>query len=195
MKRRKKLSKKNLAIFISVTLLLIFAVVAFYAVSQLEKEFYPREYSKYVSKYCKEYNIPQDLVYAVILNESNFDSKAESAAGAKGLMQLMPDTYEWVSKNLLKEPEPTGDIFDPETNIKYGTYYLRYLKDRFDNWETVIAAYNAGHNRVASWLEDSRYSNDGKTLKSIPISETRNYVEKVMASQKEYADIYHEKED
>ncbi len=195
MKRKnKRLRKKILALIIPLVLILLFAVAAIFAVGELEKKFYPREHKDYVEKYADEYNVPPELVYAVIQTESNFDENARSGAGAQGLMQLMPETFEWVSRNLLKEPEPTGDIMDPETNIKYGTYYLRYLKNRFGNWETAIAAYNAGHNRVDSWLDDSRYSDDGETLKHIPIKETENYVRKVFKSRDEYAKIYYEKD-
>lgn len=195
MKRNKKrIRKKLLSIIIPLVLIVLFAFAAIIAVSELEKQFYPREYKDYVEQYADEYDVPPELVYAVIQTESNFEVNARSGAGAQGLMQLMPETLEWISRNLLKEPEPTGDILDPETNIKYGTYYLHYLKERFGNWETAVAAYNAGHNRVESWLSDSRYSDDGETLKHIPITETRNYVEKVFASRDEYADIYYKKD-
>ncbi len=194
MKIKKRLKKKLLAVIIPLVLIVLFAVGAVFVVSELEKKFYPREYKDCVETYADKYDVPPELVYAVIQTESNFEAKAKSGAGAQGLMQLMPETFQWVSKNLMNEPEPTGDILDPETNIKYGTYYLHYLKERFGNWETAIAAYNAGHNRVDSWLKDSRYSDDGETLKHIPIKETENYVEKVFKSREEYEKIYYEKD-
>ena len=79
------------------------------------------------------------------------------------------------------------DLFDPATNILYGTTYLRYLLDRFQNeTATALAAYNAGPNAVSTWLKDSSYSSDGKTLHTIPYAETRNYVKKVLDYYKEY---------
>ncbi len=173
-----------------VIILLVLAFVSVLAVDKLQKRFYPREYSEFVTKYSAEYNVPEALVYSVIHVESNFDPDAESHAGAKGLMQLVPDTLDWLSR-LLDEEAPTGEITDPETNIKYGTYYLRHLYDRFGSWDTALAAYNAGHGRVGNWLTDSRYSDDGVNLKNIPIEETRNYVNKVHDNLEHYNKLYY----
>lgn len=183
MKRRTRL------IFCLVALVAL-AVSAIIIVPYVRQQLYPREYAEYVTKYCNEYDVPEALVYAVIQTESNFNPNAVSRVGAKGLMQLMPDTLDWLSR-LLGEDYPSGDITDPETNIKYGTYYLRHLYDRFDNWDTALAAYNAGHGRVSGWLEDSRYTDDGISLKNIPLEETKNYVNKVNASYNQYTEIYY----
>ncbi|MBR5285873.1 MAG: lytic transglycosylase domain-containing protein [Clostridia bacterium] len=175
-------------------LLAIFATVAFLCVDDIEKLFYQREFTEFVTKYSNEFDVPEALVYAVIRAESNFDPEARSGVGAIGLMQLMPDTLDWLSR-LLDEDNPTGEINDPETNIKYGTYYLRHLYDRFGNWETVLAAYNAGHGRVATWLENPEYSDDGVTLKKIPFEETKNYVNKVNGNYNTYKKLYYKDED
>ena len=159
-------------------LIAVFATLAVLCVDDIEKIFYQREFTEYVTKYSNEFDVPEALIYAVIRTESGFDPEARSSVGAIGLMQLMPDTLDWLSR-LLDEEAPTGEITDPETNIKYGTYYLRYLCDRFGNLDTALAAYNAGHGRVASWLTNKEYSDDGITLKSIPFEETKNYVNKV----------------
>lgn len=175
-------------------LLAIFATVAFLCVDDIEKLFYQREFTEFVTKYSNEFDVPEALVYAVIRAESNFDPEARSGVGAIGLMQLMPDTLDWLSR-LLDEDNPTGEINDPETNIKYGTYYLRHLYDRFGNWKTVLAAYNAGHGRVATWLENPEYSDDGVTLKKIPFEETKNYVNKVNGNYNTYKKLYYKDED
>ena len=172
----------------------ILAAVAIASVDEIEKMFYQREFEEYVTKYSNEFDVPEALVYAVIRAESSFDPNARSGVGAIGLMQLMPDTLDWLSR-LLDEEAPTGDIADPETNIKYGTFYLRHLYDRFDNWETALAAYNAGHGRVANWLKNSEYSDDGISLKVIPIEETRNYVNKVTGNYNTYKKLYYKDED
>ena len=182
--------KKNAKLIICLAALLAFAIVAVFFASDMQKKLYPREFEEYVSKYCQEYDVPEPLVYAVIKTESSFNPNAHSHAGAYGLMQLIPDTLDWLSR-LLDEAAPTGEITDPETNIKYGTYYLRHLYDRFGSWDTALAAYNAGHGRVGSWLKDSRYSDDGVNLKNIPIEETYNYVNKVNELQKKYQEIYY----
>lgn len=175
----------------------LFAVIVLLIVSyqtEIKQLIYPREYEELVSKYSSEYGVPESLVYAVIYTESRFKPDARSSVGAIGLMQLMPDTLDWLSR-LLDEPNPSGNIEDPETNIKYGTYYLKHLMDRFGSWETALAAYNAGHGRVTQWLKDERYSKDGSTLYNIPIEETKNYVNKVMSACDIYKEIYNDGED
>ncbi len=182
--------KRRTVLVVCITALVLMAVIALIAVPKVREYLYPREYTEYVTQYCENYSVPEDLVYAVIKTESGFDPDATSRAGAKGLMQLMPDTLDWLSR-LLDEEKPTGEITDPETNIKYGTYYLRHLYDRFGDWNTALAAYNAGHGRVTRWLADNNYSDDGKILKVIPIDETKNYVNRVNDARNHYKEIYY----
>lgn len=140
----------------------------------------PYKYRDYVLKYSAEYSVPEEIIFAVIKVESGFRANAKSKAGAVGLMQVMPKTFEWLTgKTHLDEQLPSVMLYDPEVNIRYGAYYLRYLKNKFEDWSTVFAAYNGGEGNVAKWLKDSTYSDDGVTLKSIPIEETSNYVKKV----------------
>lgn len=182
--------KRRTILIICAVALAVFAIISVFAVNAIKKSFYPREYEEIVSEYSVVYSVPESLIYAVIKCESGFRPDAVSSAGATGLMQLMPDTFNWVS-GLCGDGEPVGDITDPDANIKYGTFYLNFLYDRFGNWETAIAAYNAGHGRVANWLKDSRYSDDGVTLKEIPIKETENYVKKVTDNWEQYKKLYY----
>ena len=184
------MKKRRRALTVCVVMLLLLGIVCALSVDRVQKLIYPVEYAEYVSYYAQEYGVPEALVYAVIRTESNFDPNAKSHADAYGLMQLIPDTVDWLSR-LIGEDSPVENILDPETNIKYGTYYLRHLYDRFGNWETAIAAYNAGHGRVAGWLDDSRYSQDGVRLTEIPISETANYVNKVKSNFENYNKLYY----
>lgn len=177
-------------VLVCILILVIFAVAAVLLIDEIQMIFYPREYGEFVTYYSSEFDVPEPLIYAVIRTESGFDAEARSHAGAVGLMQLMPDTFDWLSR-LLDEKSPTGDIADPETNIKYGTYYLRHLYDRFGSWQTAVAAYNAGHGRVEGWLKDPKYSGDGKNLINIPIEETYNYVNKVNDSYEAYNKLYY----
>lgn len=181
--------KKTKLIFCLI-LLAAFAVAAVLGVGFFQKMIYPQKFSDSVSKYSADYSVPEHLVYAVIYTESKFDPDAVSNVGAKGLMQLMPDTLSWLSR-LMGEEERLELIFDPDTNIRYGTYYLRHLYDRFGSWDTALAAYNAGHGRVAGWLKDKKYSDDGINLKEIPIEETRNFVKRVNSAQKKYIKLYY----
>ena len=124
---------------------------------------YPKQYSTYVEQYAKTYDLPPHLIYAVIRTESNFDSGAKSSSGAIGLMQLLPSTFRWISDDLLRERLDDGMIYDPETNIRYGCFYLRRLYDKYGEWPATLAAYNAGPGRVDSWLNDpTMLDADGK---------------------------------
>lgn len=186
--------KRRATVIICLLLVFSFALYSIFAIDVIKKRLYPREFAEYVEKYSGEFDVPQELVYAVIYCESSFDPKVKSSVGAVGLMQLMPMTMDWLSR-LMGEDEPTGIITDPETNIKYGTYYLSYLYKKFSSWETALAAYNAGHGRVMEWLENSEYSDDGITLKKIPYKETENYVNRVTDVKNEYYSLYFENGD
>lgn len=141
---------------------------------------HPNDYDEYVYKYSAEYDLPPNLVFGVIKTESNFNPDAGSSAGALGLMQLMPETFEWLQTYKYGEATlPTESLYDPETNIKYGCLFLRFLLDRYAVEETAVAAYNAGFGAVDGWLENSEYSDDGMHLKYIPYPETAAYVQKV----------------
>ncbi len=156
---------------------------------QLEINLYPTSFSEFVEKYADEYALPPELVYAVIRTESSFDKDAVSNRGAKGLMQLMDDTYEWIA-TMCGEPHMPECIFDPEYNIKRGSWLLAHLYKMFGSWREALAAYNAGIGRVKGWLESAEYSADGKTLDVIPFSETEAYVERVLEAAEKYRELY-----
>ena len=157
----------------------------------VDRKKYPRDYREYIIKYSEKYNVPAEIIYAVIKVESNFDADAESVAGAVGLMQMIPSTFEWLtSDEHLCENLSARHLRDPEVSIRYGTYYLFYLKQKFGDWDTVLAAYNAGEGNVTKWLADSRYSDGDGKLKDIPFSETRRYVAKVNEAMDMYMKLY-----
>ena len=163
--------------------------------SKVLQHFYPQEYAEYVAEYSTMYGVDEPFVYAVIRTESGFRAEVESSAGAMGLMQIMPDTFEYLqSLESDIESYPDSELLNPEINIKYGTYYLYVLLQHYNGDENLAAAaYNAGLSNVDSWLEDSRYSSDGKTLSSIPYSETQQYVERVENTKRVYESLYYEK--
>ena len=141
---------------------------------------HPTTYDEIVERYAMEYDVPKNLIFSVIKVESDFDPNACSSAGALGLMQILPSTFEWLTgEEHLDENLSSFSLTDPEVNIRYGTYYLRYLYFKFGNWDTVLAAYNGGEGNVAKWLENPEYSDKNGNLTYIPFEETRNYVKKV----------------
>lgn len=180
--------KKKLFFTLGLTLLILATLTAV-CIEPILKSALPLEYDKIVKKYSKEYSVDEALVFAVIKTESGFNPEAVSSADARGLMQITPETFEWLQTKTGEKHE-TQELFDPETCIRYGVYFLNMLLYEFDNTETALAAYNAGINRVKAWLQDPELSDDGKTLKYIPFSETRYYVKKVVSAVELYQRIY-----
>lgn len=173
----------KLCVFVVVIGALIFAGFKLYGL--VEREFiYPLKYEALVAKYAAEYKLAQGLVFGVIKAESDFDVNAVSGAGAVGLMQLMPDTYEWLC-GITGEEYDAAHLKQADTNIKYGCLFLSQLYQQFGETDTVLAAYNAGQGTVIRWLQDESVTQDGK-LVNIPYKETREYVRRV----KQYADTY-----
>lgn len=152
---------------------------------------YPRQYSEYVEKAAKDYDLEPALIYAVIRTESGFDPDAKSNVGAYGIMQVMPSSFEWL-QNLRGEAGryTADDLLDPAVCIDYGSYLLKYNYDLYENEECAVAAYNAGF-IVGEWLTNSEYSSDGKTLDVIPYPETAEYVKKVEEAKDMYIKIYY----
>jgi len=134
--------------------------------------------------------IDPSVILAVIMAESSFRPYVQSHAGAQGLMQLMPSTAEWVAQLMGKTDFDPETIWEPEVNIALGSFYLNWLKRRYNgDINLAIAAYNAGQGRVNSWLADPEVSSDGRTLDTIPFNETRNYVERVEFNRRMYERI------
>lgn len=137
---------------------------------------YPVAYADIIVKYAEQNDLDPYLVMGVVKQESNFVPEAHSGI-AGGLMQLTEETAEWNANQL---GITDYDYMDPETNVRFGCHYLKYLIDKYDgNIDTALAAYNGGMGNVEKWLKDSDCSDDGKTLKYIPFGETRHYVRKV----------------
>lgn len=141
--------------------------------------------------YSKEYGIDDSLVYSVIKVESKFNKKAVSKRNAKGLMQISEITQNWAQEELGLE---NIDIFDPETNINIGCWYLNKLFKEFNDLDLVITAYNGGSGNVSKWLKNDAYSRDGNKLHEIPFEETKNYLEKVKENYRVYKALYREEE-
>lgn len=154
---------------------------------------YPLRYDDLIEKYAQEYGLEQPFIAAIIYCESTFNPDAVSSDDARGLMQVLPSTGEWISGKFGEQGSYNPDIlFDPETNIRYACWYLDYLDDRFSgDIVKVIAAYHGGQGTVDKWLDDPEISADGKNLTSIPPGQTANYVEKVQSVREIYIDLYY----
>ena len=160
---------------------------------------YPKGYYKYVSEYANKFGLDECLVLAIIREESRFNPKTLSWANARGLMQIIPQTGKNVARLVGIKSYYTGKLHDPDTNIKMGCYYLSQLMKRFNNDKTMaLAAYNGGPLRVKKWM--NKWSSEfgpnidiDEFVESIPLSETKRYVQKVMKSYYEYKRHYSEK--
>ena len=129
-------------------------------------EAYPMVYRDLIEQYAEANNLRPAYVAAIILNESSYRTDAESSVGARGLMRLMPDTAEWIAGKLDVENYSFAMMYDAETNLRFGTWYLGYLGKLFQGDPTLVAcAFHAGQGEVRGWLSDPALSEDGVTLK------------------------------
>lgn len=186
--------KKGSKIIIALGFVLVLLLAVFYHGSlSFLKTLYPCEYSDIVESNAEENNLSPWFVYAVIKCESDFVPDAVSHTGAVGLMQIMPDTFTWISGKLNLEND-FSKASQPEVSIKYGCYLYGYLMDKYENEETAVAAYHAGMGNVNKWLSDEKYSTDGKSLHTIPFPTTAKYVKKVMSTKNIYKKLYMRKD-
>lgn len=157
---------------------------------KLEKLNYPADYSEYVEKAASDYGLEPSIIYSIIRTESNFNPDAQSNAGAYGIMQIMPSSFDWLQELRGEEGKYDADaLFEPEICIDYGSYLLKYFYDYYGNEQCAVAAYNAGF-VVSDWLADPQYSSDGETLNDIPYPETNDYVTKVQSAKEMYEKLY-----
>jgi len=172
-----------------VAVLLIYAAVL--NIPNLLKLLYPIEHKEIIIKYGQMHKVDPLLLAALIKTESNFEPRAESRKGAKGLMQITPSTGEWIAKTIGVNDFNEDMLFDPETNIMLGSWYIEHLTNYYNGiFELVFAAYNGGRGNVDKWLKDKNLSSDGITLDTIPFSETKNYLEKLRKNYNIYKIIY-----
>lgn len=153
--------------------------------------FYPEPHRDIVFSSAYEYGVDPYLVFAIIRAESKFESLAESPVGAKGLMQIMPETASWIATQHGIKDFDTAQLHQPEINIRFGCWYLAKLNQVFDHkLPLVIAAYNAGEGTVGQWRESGEWDGNPKTLEDIPFPETRKYVKNVLQNHEAYRAIY-----
>ncbi len=147
---------------------------------------YPLKYESIVLAHARNYRLEPSLLAAVIYTESKFDPRAESAAGAIGLMQLLPETAQGIADHTGGGNYRTTDLYDPELNIRYGAYYLARLRHKYRDHpqalDLALAAYNAGQGNVDRWVAATPA---GAPVR-IRFRETRNYLQRVHRLQGVY---------
>ena len=151
---------------------------------------YPMEYTELIRSRAAAEGLEPAYVAAVILAESSYNPQAVSSVNAQGLMQIMPETGAWIAGKF-DETYVEGCLFDPETNIRYGCWYLGYLLRRYDGDKTCsTAAYHSGQGTVDGWLKDPEYSTDGRTLNIIGGPRANTYVGRVLEYYEKYTQLY-----
>ena len=193
-KGEKTLLKNKYKIIIgTVIILFIIAILFVLFKDKLLKILYPKTYSEIISVYAEEYDVEENLIYAVIKAESNFDSQAVSNREAIGLMQIVEETaIDVANKNQIDVDTENiaQELLDIDNNINIGTKYLSTLLTQYGNIEVALAAYNAGIGTVNNWIEKQIIKADGSDIENVPYKETNNYVRKILRDYRIYNDLY-----
>lgn len=156
-----------------------------------KKYAYPFLYNELVCKYASEHQLDPWLVTGVIKAESKFLLEAKSPVGAVGLMQLMPETAQWIAEQSECPGFQLQDLASPEVNIRFGTWYLASLKHEFhENEILMLAAYNAGRGNVKQWMEQYGWTMQFRDVEQIPFPETREFIREVLWNKKRYQELY-----
>jgi soluble lytic murein transglycosylase len=142
---------------------------------------YPLRYEQIVRGHARNYRLDPALLAGVIYQESKFRADAKSSSGAIGLMQLRPETAKGIAIRTGGSRFQTSDLYNPEINVRYGSWYLRHLLDKYGDEKLALAAYNAGQHNVDTWRAEG---------KGIQFSETRAYVDRVEKLKEIYRSAY-----
>ena len=179
---------------VRVVVFLLVAYIIVYGSSTILKEVvFPYKYKAYVDKYSVMYDVEPLMILSVMKAESNFNPNAQSKKDAMGLMQITKSTGTWIAEQQGIIDFNTELLLDPEVNIRFGSWYLDNLYNQFEDWDLVIAAYNAGRGNVDKWLNNPEHSKDGEKLHHIPFNETDKYLKKVKVYYNIYSTFYNNK--
>jgi peptidoglycan lytic transglycosylase len=190
-RRRTAARRRSALIVVGVIALFVGVVLAMPLFRKAVNEFtLPLSYQDVIRQQAAEKHLDPALIAAVIYAETKFDPRP-SSAGAEGLMQILPQTAEFLAHRSGATTFTTADLGTPQVNIAYGSYYLRYLLDEYGgNTVLALAAYNGGEANVSQWLATAHARGHRFTVNDIPFPETRAYVRKVLKAQRDYRRTY-----
>lgn len=184
-----KKRKKNFSLALWIFILLFLAVVLSFP--RWITYFYPQPHRDIVFDTAYENQVDPYLVFAIIRAESKYQPAAQSPVGARGLMQIMPETAQWIAEQKGISEFAAEQLNNPEINISFGCWYLNSLSQEFEGeLPLLIAAYNAGRGKVKEWQTQGIWDGDAGEIDKIPFGETRNYVRVVMKNYDAYRAIY-----
>jgi soluble lytic murein transglycosylase len=188
---RARIRRRRLAALGAVALIAAALVVATGLLGDAVREItLPLRHDDVIRQQAQDKSVDASLIAAVIYEESRFRDQT-SHAGARGLMQITPDTADFIAKNSGGYRFEQEDLATPQINIAYGTYFLRYLLDHYDGNEALaIAAYNAGLSNVDRWVGKAGGQGAFDTAADIPFPETRAYVANVLERREQYREHY-----
>jgi soluble lytic murein transglycosylase len=181
-----KLLVLNKKIIIITSILVAFVIIMISVI--ITSTTYPLKYRDEIGYISKKYDVKAELIAGIVYAESNFNSSAISPKGAIGIMQILPETAEWIC-GVMKIPYSERMLFNPLYNIEIGTFYLTYLKEKFSGANAYVAAYNAGEGNVKLWLENDKYTQNGD-IKTTPFKQTNAYIEKVNKATEYYKKVF-----
>jgi soluble lytic murein transglycosylase len=190
--RRRAVRRRRIVAVLGVAALTAFAVAVVLPVFHhaVKEVVLPLRHEDIIRQQARDKHLDPALVAGVIYTESRFRDQT-SNAGAKGLMQLTPATARFVEHLSGGSTFQVSDLSVPQVNIAYGTYYLRYLLDRYgDNEALALAAYNGGEGNVDRWVDAARQEGKALSIDAIPFGETRAYVRSVQSAARQYRDNY-----
>lgn len=172
-------------------LLIVILILAFFNLGNIARFCYPLPYRETIETNAAKYNIDPLFLAALIKTESNFNPNARSPKGARGLMQIMPETGIWIAEQMEERDFHPDKLYDIETNIQMGAWYVSNLMQEFDNDPLLmLAAYNGGRGNVNKWLAEKDWSEKNLTISQIPFPETQDFVQKVFRYHRIYQFLY-----
>lgn len=185
-----KVRRPRRSLTIRLAVLALLAVALYMGGRWLLYYMYPLAWEQTLFQRAHENGLDPYLVAAVVRAESSFRPRATSPQGARGLMQVMPETGKWVADQMRVEYH-VDYLYDPDYNIRIGCWYLANLLTEFDGDPVLaLAAYNGGRNNVKKWLTERRWTGESHTLDQIPFEETRHYVAAVLQNYRRYLWLY-----
>lgn len=190
-RRRAAARRRSLLIVAAVTLAVLAVIFALPLARKAVNDLgLPLQYQDVIRQQAADKRLDPALVAAVIYAETKFDART-SPAGAEGLMQILPQTAEYLAHRSGATSFTTADLSTPRVNIAYGSYYLRYLLDEYHGSTVLaLAAYNGGEANVNSWVAKARSDGNHFTIADIPFPETRAYVVRVLQARRDYRRTY-----
>ncbi len=191
-RRQKRWSSVKYALIFSLAAALIGAYMYFLPFFEHQyRSSAPYPFYLTIEREAARRGVDEYLVAAVINNESKFRQRVSSHRGAVGLMQLMPETAQWIAHKLEDTSYREERLWEPELNIRYGTWYIAHLLEMFEGNEILaLAAYNAGAAVVHEWMENNGWSDRFAEVEKIPYGETRHYVKSVLSDRARYKRLY-----